>query len=251
MAMLTAYLDESYNHFNQKKPDEPLIYTVDCLVSTTDKWKKFGKQWRAALKSAELDGFHMSEFENHKGQYANWSNLKRVAFFKRLKRIIKSNVLYGVSLSLHCAAYDELVTGEVRKEMGKTHYGFDVRMIITHLSQWADENSYHNPIHYVFAELGKQGGELDKIFKDCLKDPETKKQFRLNGMWTKGTMRDVVQLQAADIIAYEMNKRAVNDLGTDRKVRKSLDSLRLDRDFAPLYFGRNELLKWMLLPAKK
>jgi hypothetical protein len=60
-------------------------------------------------------------------------------------------------------------------------------------------------------------------------------------------MRDVVQLQAADIIAYELNKRTVNEIGINpRFVRLSLDNLARGiyrTRLTPLYFGETELLK--------
>lgn len=44
-------------------------------------------------------------------------------------------------------------------------------------------------------------------------------------------MKEVVQLQAADVIAYELNKRAVNSVTGGRQfVRKSLDNLRLSHN---------------------
>lgn len=243
--MLVAYLDESYNHRTEKNPNDPLIYTVAGCLSTVEKWSRFGKQWKSALKSRELDHFHMAKFESRIGEYADWSEQTRHAYFRRLKRIIKENTLYNVTLSVNCADYDELITGEVRAEWGKTYYGFDVRLLMKTFSEWADENNYQGMIHYVFAELKGQGGELDRIFTRCLKNPEVKSQYRLNGMWSKGLMRDVVQLQAPDIFAYELNKRAVNHFGMGKKrVRKTLDLFQYERDrLAPLYISRKEILK--------
>jgi hypothetical protein len=243
MAMLTAYLDESYNHSD--KPTVPLVYTVAAYISTRERWSRFGKQWKSALRSKGLDHFHMSKFENRIGAYADWDNAERHGFLRRLKQIIKANTLYGASLSVNCADYDDLIQGEVRTEWGKTYYGFCVRLLLKHLGEWAEEQNHPGSIHYVFAELAKQGGELDRIFTRCLKDPEVRQRYKLNGMWTKGLMREIVQLQAADVMAYELNKRAVNQFGVGLKtVRKSLDIFQYDRDrFAPLYISRKEILK--------
>lgn len=245
VAMLIAYLDESYNHRTEKNPNDPLIYTVACCVSTRERWSRFSKQWKSALRSMGLDHFHMTHFENRKGDYEHWGDLTRHAFFRRLKIIIKENVLYTTTLSVNCADYDELIKGEMRTEWGKTYYGFDVRLILKHLGEWADETGYQGTIHYVFAELNKQGSELDRIFRLCLSRPDVRERYRLHGMWTKGLMRDVVQLQAADVFAYELNKRAVNHFGTGKKtVRKTLDLFQYERNrLAPLYISRKEILK--------
>src|SRR5688572_5630788 len=86
IAMLTVYLDESYNQRTVKNPDDPLAYTVGCWVSTVGQWKKFNKKWRAAMHSAGLEWFHMSEYESRLHEYDSWSELKRVQVLKKLHR---------------------------------------------------------------------------------------------------------------------------------------------------------------------
>ena len=186
----------------------------------------------------------MNKFENRIGEYEDWGETERHGFLRRLKRITKANTMYGASLSVNCGDYDSLVQREIRAEWGRTYYGFCVRLLLKYLGEWATERNYPGTIHYVFAELPKQGNELDRIFTRCLKDPEVRNRYKLNGMWTKGLMRELVQLQAADVMAYELNKRAVNEFGAgERRVRRSLDMFQYDRDrFAPLYIGRKQIL---------
>ena len=251
VAVLTAYLDESYNQRTVKNPNDSLVYTVGCWVSTCERWKRFGKEWRSALRSAGLEWFHMSEYESRLNDYQDWTELKRVGVLKRLHRIIKSNVLYGITSSVNCADYDKLYAGDLRAAFGKTYYGFNVRVIMKGLAEWADATGYDGQIHYVFAELKGQGNELDTVFRRSLANPEMKKLLRLDGMWAKGLMRDVRQLQAADILAYELNKRCVNHVTAGKKfARKSLEnlagSLYGDR-LAPLYCGEKELKHWLRL----
>jgi hypothetical protein len=116
------------------------------------------------------------------------------------------------------------------------------------IADWCKRNGLNEPIHYVFSNVSKQAGVLDPIFEKMLSSTDLKSRYRLSGMWTKGLMREVVQLQAADIIAYEGNKRAANHLGPGTKVfRKSLLNLRLTDElkFDPMFFGRDELIDWI------
>ena len=246
MAMLTAYLDESYNQPTAKDPNPPLVYTVAGWLSTVEKWSKFGKQWKAELRASGLDSFHMNRFENRIGEYEDWSDNQRHAFLRRLKRIIKENTVYGVSVSINCKDYDELATTAIRRRWGKTYYGFDVRIIMIFLSQWADDNGYDGKIHYVFAQLAKQGGELDRIFSVFL---ENRELFHVSQSWTKALMKDEVRLQAADVIAYEVNKRCVNHaLGNKQFVRKSLDLFQLERNRFALFWKATTNKSVQLIP---
>ncbi len=245
--MLTAYFDESYNQHTPKNSSDPLTYTVGCWVSEFGQWKKFHRKWRSALGSADIEWFHMSEYESRLNDYEYWPDLKRIGVLKRLHRIIKDHAIQGVTVSVNCADFDEIIRDTVwSRTFGKSYYGFDVRMILKFIAEWADEQNIHDPIHYVFAELKGQGNELDNIFRTCLKNRPIKEWMRLTGMWTKGLMRDVTQLQAADIVAYELNKRTVNEIsGGKRFVRQSLENLAAgiyENRLAPLYFGRKELL---------
>jgi len=244
--VLIAYLDESYNQRTRKNPDDPLVYTVGCWLSTFGQWKKFNKKWRSEIKAAGVDWFHMSEYESRLNAYQSWPDIKRIGVLKQLHRIIKDHTIYGVTLSVNCADYDALIRGDLlRRAFGKTYYAFNVRMIMKDLAEWSDKNNQPGPIHYVFAELQGQGNELDKIFREALKEPRMKSWLRLSGMWSKGLMRDVSQLQAADIAAYELNKRAVNHVSSKPQfIRKSLNNLATGlygSRLAPLYFGKPEL----------
>jgi len=247
VAVLTAYLDESYNQRTIKNPNDPLAYTVGCWLSTVREWKKFNKKWLAVLKGAEIEWFHMSEYESRFKEYKSWPDSKRITVLKKLHGIIKDHTIQGVTVSVNCADYDEVLTNDWKQIFGKTYYSFNVRMIMKFLAEWADEKGQPGPIHYVFAELNGQGNELDKIFRESLKMPNVRKWLRLNGMWSKGLMREVTQLQAADIVAYELNKRVVNHMSPNENfVRKSLNNLAegiyMNR-LAPLYFGKDELIR--------
>ncbi len=129
---------------------------------------------------------------------------------------------------------------------GKTWYAYGLRGCIKQLAVWCDQSSYSNEtsICYVFGDFPKQGGELDRLFKEMLNTPVERKRYRVSGVWTKGIMKEVVQLQAADVIAYELNKRAVNSVSGGRQfVRRSLDNLRLSKNFSAEYFDRNSFMR--------
>jgi hypothetical protein len=242
--MLTAYFDESYNHRTEKNRYDPLIYSVGCWLSTAERWKRFGKKWRAALASAGVESFHMKDYESRRGEYEHWSELKRVGVLRRLHRIMKEHAMYGCSVSLNRGDYDEIILDDLKPFFGKTYYGFAALGCLEQLNAWCDGQGLEGLIHYVFADLAKQGADLDRIFRTALNNPSAKKQLRLRGMWSKGLMWEVVQLQAADIIAYEINKRAVNDAGMGEPfLRKSLANLHLHENFDAKYYGRDELNK--------
>ena len=242
--MLAAYFDESYNHRTARNPKDPLIYTVAGCLSTVARWKKFEKQWQLELNLAGVSAFHMKDYEARQGEYRDWSNEQRVRVLKRLHKIIKGCMIYGCAASLNCADFDEKIgsTPRLANHFGKTYYDFDVRLCVKELNEWCDRHQYTDKMLYVFSELNRQGSALDRMFREVLASPALTHRYRTNDRWVKGSMKECVPLQAADILAYELNKRAVNSAsGGAQFVRKSLYNLRLSRGFLAAYFARDNL----------
>src|SRR5258706_10341949 len=107
--MLTAYFDESYNHAHPKRPDEPLIYSVGCWLSTDEKWERFAKRWKQILHQAGVDHFHMSKFESRLPPYNTWSNLKRISVQQKLWKTVFDNTLFGSVPMVHRADWDSMI----------------------------------------------------------------------------------------------------------------------------------------------
>jgi hypothetical protein len=248
VAVLTAYFDESYTQPNPKRPNQPLIYGVGCWLSTVDKWTRFDKRWNQILREAGIDHFHMSEFESRIPPYDTWSESKRIKVLRELWKAVFHHQMFGCSPIVHRGDWSRCLQKRpyLRNPFGRTEYGFDVQMAIGMINDWCDKKNLDGPIHYVFAHFKGQGNALDHIFKELLRDRKAKKAYRLTGMWTKGLAKDVSQLQAADMIAYEAIKRAANEYSPDEnKIRKSLEylgSLGLDyANFDPIYFDKDKL----------
>ena len=251
VAVLKAYFDESYNQPNPKRPNEPLLYTVGCWLSTAEKWSKFDKRWKRILEDAGIEYFHASTFESRFPPYDGWSDTKRLRVQQDLLRAISDYTIFGSAPMVHRGDWEKFIEKRpaLRDAFGRTPYGFDVMAAIGMVTDWCNRNDYSGPVRYIFAELKGQGNVLDFIFKTLLENREIRERYRLDGTWSKGLMRLIRPLQAADIIAYEFNKRAANHMSPDRKtIRGTLRYLNQrglsDANVDPIYFGKTELHTW-------
>jgi len=246
IAVLVAYFDESYNQRSINNLADPLVYTVGCCLSTKEQWLKYRVRWQSALKQAKIKHFHMTDFEAGKGDYASWSKLVAIERLKRFHSIMNDHIMFNCASVVNCADFDTFTSKKVkrRKKQPKLdYYSFDVIVCMDAIGNWCTKNNYNEPINYVFAHLDKQGSFLDEWFAYCSSNPVLKKRYRLSSVWAKGLMRDVPELQAPDIVAYEMNKRAANEYGRAEKfTRKSLANLNFDYDkIEPLYYSMDEI----------
>ena len=245
--MFTAYFDESYNVRTEKNPDDPLVYTVAACISTVDEWRKFRVRWRAALnQKPKLDFFHMTDFEGRFGEFAKLGKADGLERLERFHSIMRDHVKFSVSISLDKEGFDEVLS---QYQIGRTkrvwpdYYLFGVIAAGRVIQGWADREKVDGPIQYIFAHLDKQGPTLDRWFSHALNDPEVRSALRLASTWGKALMKDEPALQAADIVAYEFSKRAVNEYGPkDNRVRKSLQNLRFTYDkVEPLYYDKERI----------
>ena len=256
ISMLTAYFDESYNHPKEGSTD-PAIYTVACYFGLQENWDEFRKEWTIALKDNGLEhcGFHMNKFEwarneainkrddSNTNPYRGWKPEEFDAFLDRLHGIIGAKAPSGLprigplATELIKADFDEVRPDDLRDDPEcRSYYLQCVTNIMHGIARWSNRNQYNEPIHYVFARLKGEAGNLADWFDYCWKHPNIRAHYRL-GRGRSRVTHDIYQastepaLQAADIAAYEMNKATLTWIAKNYAdmplsgLRKSLNSL--------------------------
>ena len=201
MSSFTAYFDDSGTHAQAS------VAVAACFVSTVDRWNTLEKLWNELNAEERFGIFHMADFVARTKQFKDWDNAKRDRVIRELIRIIKTNVYVSVMGAVIKADYDSEVTGDARRYLGQTHYSFNVRSCFNFIRQWREKNNCTDPIYYVFAAGSRGNGELNDLFNSAV-TPENKTDayFKVgiekNG-WRFARKEDVVQLQSADILAWE------------------------------------------------
>lgn len=233
MVMLAAYFDESGTHKGSP------ILAVAGYVSTVPKWKRFQREWMEALRTAKVDCFHMSEYENRKGIFADWSQRKRIAVIKRLTEIIKTNALHGVAAAVIVNDYKEIV-GQAKGTFSP--YTFCVVRCMVQIARWAKKSYQEGRIAYIFENGAGYGGEIEKKKMDLISNTLVKEAYRYQSL-TFCNKRTLIPLQAADVIAYETMKHCKNHYLSDNKQdpRKSLQNL-LSLPHDSEFFNKDGLL---------
>lgn len=272
---LTAYFDASENRLSPTRPNSPLLHTVGCYLATVEDWRKFQKEWRLELGKKNVPYFHMKDFEyalsaikrgerdkvSSKSFYKNWGEDEFVPFQNRLYRTINrkrkdgSYRLVGFVSSVVKEDFDKTLPDELKGDPEcQSYYIFNVANLMKAIAFWCSQNVIYDPIHYIFAGGDNEGGNIER-WVDYLwnKDEQSKNFFRLNKGYSRAGydiqwMQDVSPLQAADIVAYEFNKVAVEVTGRGyvaeiplEELRKSLPNLCKTAHFG-LALGREYLL---------
>jgi hypothetical protein len=212
-AMLSCYFDEAGG------VDQGFI-VVSGYVSTVEQWQRFETDWRLFLAKFDVPYLHMKSFAHFKGPFAKWKGNEgtRSQFLSYAAGIISDYAQHAFSHYVEYAAFEDLSKEYNLKAIVSSPYALAGRSCV------AQANIYHQhdlrDIEYIFEDGGPDKAGLVTAMtrlKPRLQIPIFKPSRD-----TK-IQRGVLQLQAADFLAYEVRKNIADQGG--RPTRKSIEAL--------------------------
>jgi len=206
--IVKAYIDETGIH------DGAPVTAVAAYFAHDKSWKKFTLKWRAALWSFGVDEFHMNDYAQRHGAFEGWSDAKQLALAKKIFGLIPEHTSYGASVAMVHADFNEMRDSypHIKEALG-TPYTCCFQWLITLVIR-----------------------KLPMPFKDwrvsCIHEDNDYKDEAIHAWdWAKseidlasrlGTLtfapkKDFVPLQAADVLAWETQKRLADPGRAERK----------------------------------
>lgn len=196
--MLSAYLDET----GHSKDDRQRFNGMAGLVALSANWERLEVKWQKTLKDFHIPFFHMKDFANRKREYEGWSETKRQKLYGRLLTHIEAAHPLPIGSILAMSDYNDLTEAQRASFGDPYHVGF-----VTALSQ----------LTALALEVRLKPAKITPVFSDHV-------EFRHHALWSYEylcnraevkqwidspvfrDMRELVPLQAADIVAYELYK---------------------------------------------
>ena len=220
---LTAYFDES-----GKDRSHARVFTLAGYIATVGRWKKFQRLWQRMLNEEGLDHFHMTDLESFKKQFhpdKGWDKERQIRVIKRAHAIIKRHTLQDFDISLIWEHFD-IAIQSYKRPIPPPAYAVLVNAMISRTAEWAHKKGYTEPIEYVFENIEGAGWVVEARRK-ILNSPSIRRDLLIGDINFKNK-RQFVQLQAADINAYETWKQMENRIIGDqsRETRKSIRNLK-------------------------
>lgn len=239
MAMMAVYLDESGTHGSS-----PII-TVGGYLAPVVQWKHFQSKWKAALQKEGIGYFHMTDFENRRGQFEGWTEERKVPFFQKLSKILLSHVTLGVAMAVVIDDYNTAIPLEHRE--GVHPYTFCAMECMRQIRWWTDQQGIRDPIAYVLEDGGPNPGEILRGKRQLESDSKLREAYRYSSL-THCDKRAMIQLQAADILAYETWKQSqrIYKGERDKELRKSIQQLLPpQKRYFTRYYDKTVLTYWL------
>jgi len=232
VAFLRAYMDESGTH------DGSPVTSVGLCLAKPSTWSRWTKRWNA--EKGQIKVFHASDCANLRGEFKGWKPNERDEFVKNLLRVIPELEI------LSCVVgFSNGDLSEVLKRYPKFQFAFDdpyeacftiaLGLVLDELNVVGTNDRFA-----IIHEDNDKKGALCRCV-DFIRG-EARHQNR-NISITFAAKKEAVPLQAADIFAYEGNKRLRNPEGPERRAWRAINP---NRDNVQLsYYGRKEIEKWL------
>jgi hypothetical protein len=197
MMILTAYFDDAGTHADSE------IVGVGGFVGPADLCRLLEDDWQGVLDEFAEHGihsFHSYACEWGEEDFVRIPHEIREAVRNRLARLLVARK--GLT-PIWCAVANEdwdQISDAVFKTAYPTGYHFCFRWCVNQVSMWSTSNAEASPIVVTVSEDNKNAEALTTMF-DAYKRAKPDAPLRAIAF---ASYRDVIALQPADMIAYEM-----------------------------------------------
>lgn len=210
--MLTCYFDESGG--------EELKFTFVCgFVASVNQWERFEIDWKIFLAKYDVPYFHMKEYSQSKGPFKKWapSSMQgtRADFMRDAAVIVKATAqLMFVSMVSH-EIFDDFDSRYKLREEFSTPYALAGRLCVALANTWRRKTTFPLDMKYVFEDGCPDKGGLIKamatpnLYRLPAPSFEPSRDVKKSRKWPDGRI-GLVQLQAADYLAYEVRKLLID-----------------------------------------
>ncbi len=213
--MLTAYFDDS---------GDESIAVVAGYLATTEMWTLFNQRWVSLLQRYQVKQSHRADLENFQGEFVDWDPPRRTEFLKKAHTIIRCCTHTGIGVALIKKDFEEAIPQhDLLRKYGI--FGWCAHGCLAGVNRWCKEKKLNEPIEYMF-EAGTVGqSQLNTTLSTLYKHLPSREQNRIKGWSFYG--KEILPLQAADVVAYEYFKFIRNELVDNRKrpIRRSARNL--------------------------
>jgi hypothetical protein len=205
--MMASYWDES-------EVTEFGFMIVAGWLATVGQWQEFEYGWKLLLAKYDVPYLHMKEYTQSVGPFKKWKakDGTRKNFMRDVSGIINDTVQHGFCCFVHNGLFDEIGRRYQFREKFNSSYALAGRACASMANEWQNEAPLNRrDMKYVFEDGGPdKGGLLSAMdLAPSLPAPifEPGKDWKPSTKWPDGRT-GLVQLQAADYLAYEIGKFA-------------------------------------------
>jgi len=193
---LWSYFDESGD---ANDPRVSVFALAGCIGSVAG-WTNLVSDFVQVLSDFSVSQLHMKDFAHRKGEFANWPEGRRRAFLGRLVTLMNRDIDAYVGEAMVLPEEWRARPDEVRKHLKDPYYGCLAYCLETLISYSAHSAGFQT-VNLVLANHPEHSGWANAVVQVAR---ETEDGGDRLGSLSFDNPKNMVQLQAADLVAYEL-----------------------------------------------
>jgi len=174
-------------------------------IANENKWLRFEREWRKAMREFGVTHLHMREFTQSRGEFTKWPEAQHRRLMQRVTWVIKSCVMYRVGAAIPCADYQQTV-GLVEPENSRiSPFWCAFQCCISAILAYCEKFGIADDIALVLDENSESRQHALGFYTSFKESQGLKNRSQLVSM-SFADDKKFTPLQAADLLAYELNK---------------------------------------------
>jgi hypothetical protein len=193
---LYSYLDES----GHSKDPNVSVLAIAGYLSSVAGWKRLVPDWIDTLSAFAVSALHMKDFAHSKGEFAGWNEGKRRALLARLVALMLRDIDAFIGEAMSLPEEWRQRPEELRERLADPYHGCLIYCLKTLIS-YSAHSVNHEEINVVLADHPEYSGWATAVYHAIKQDEDGGDRL---GALTFDSPTGLVQLQAADLVAYEL-----------------------------------------------
>lgn len=210
MAMWEFYSDLSYDGSplsNAKGAKHlPNTYVVAGILTQCDKWKSIVDAWDSTNADFKVPRYHAAHLNGRTHEYKGWTADRALDYSTRLLGVLSDSGPLMIFISgVHADCLRQILSEKSRRKLGNP-YQLCFNSCIASIASTMDQLFFHPADKFSVVVDQDNGYEVAiKSFVEMKSNLSFANRLRL-GTCTPGNMEEIIELQTADLIAYEWFK---------------------------------------------
>lgn len=237
-----SYYDESDS---TSEPANPQVLSVAGYLFDSDKARELEAGWRPLLTKYGLTHFSMADCNSQWKEFSRYSDSECVVIQTKFIEAVKSTAKHGFCASIELRHRNLLPSSKQYGLEQISPYTLCCFWCIEHARYWAKKHSYNGKFAYFFENGYVYEPEATAVIRGMFSDPWVCEKY-LHASDTFASKKDVLPLQAADILAWQWRKNVMERMKGNMKPRADLMSL-LDIPTDSLHFNEETIVSFLQL----
>ena len=216
VAALWAYFDES----GHAKDARVSVFALGGCVSSVERWRSLIPDWTDTLTEFSVSALHMKDFAHNKGEFASWNEDTRQAFLARLVGLMTRDIAAYIGEAMALPEEWRQRPDELRTRLKDPYHGCLIFCMRTLIDYSAHTGNFPK-VNVVLAHHPEHSGWANILFQ-TMREETGGNRF---GSLSFDNPKELVPLQAADLVAYELQHYLSDTKPKGREKRWPLEQL--------------------------